>query len=70
MLDIRDLRFHDLRHEGATRLAEDGATIPQIQRATLHDSWSSLQRYVNLRRRGDRLDFAEAIANACAAVKP
>lgn len=70
VLDIHDLRFHDLRHEGATRLAEDGATIPQIQRTTLHDSWSSLQRYVNLRRRGDRLDFAEAIANACAAVKP
>ena len=64
VLDIHDLRFHDLRHEGATRLAEDGATIPQIQQYTLHDSWGSLQRYVNLRRRGDRLDFAKAIANA------
>nr|DAR31431.1 MAG TPA: Integrase [Caudoviricetes sp.] len=61
VLDIHDLRFHDLRHEGATRLAEDGATIPQMQRVTLHDSWSSLQRYVNLRRRGERLEFAEAI---------
>ena len=64
VLGIEDLRFHDLRHEAATRLAEDGATIPQIQRITLHDSWSSLQRYVNLRRRGDRLDFVEAMDKA------
>lgn len=64
ILGIKDLRFHDLRHEAVTRLAEDGATIPQIQRITLHDSWGSLQRYVNLRRRGGRLDFAEALAAA------
>ena len=64
VLDIPGLRFHDLRHEGATRAAEDGATIPQIQRLTLHDSWGSLQRYVNLRRRGGRLDFAEAMEAA------
>lgn len=64
ILGIDDLRFHDLRHEGATRLAEDGFTIPQIQRVTLHDSWNSLQRYVNRRQRPQRLDFAEAIAAA------
>ena len=61
VLGIADLRFHDLRHEGATRLAEDGLTIPQIQQITLHDSWGSLQRYVNPRRRPARLDFAEAM---------
>ena len=61
VLGIADLRFHDLRHEGATRLAEDGLTIPQIQQITLHDSWGSLQRYVNPRRRAERLDFAEAM---------
>lgn len=48
LLGIEDLRFHDLRHEGCSRLAEDGATIPQIQQVSLHESWSSLQRYVNL----------------------
>ena len=62
VLGIEDLRFHDLRHEAATRLAEDGATVPQIQRVTLHSSWGSLQRYVNLhRRRSGRLDFEEAL---------
>lgn len=58
VLGIEDLRFHDLRHEGASRLAEDGATIPEIQQVTLHESWSSLQVYVNLRgRRQRRVDF-------------
>ena len=64
MLGIQDLRFHDLRHEGATRLAENGLTIPQLQQHTLHESWSSLERYVQIRRRNSRLDFKEAIQNA------
>nr|UOP05315.1 tyrosine-type recombinase/integrase [Conchiformibius kuhniae] len=51
VLGIEDLRFHDLRHEASTRLAEDGLTIPQIQQITLHESWETLRRYVNLRRR-------------------
>ncbi|MHA3104798.1 tyrosine-type recombinase/integrase [Acinetobacter sp. ANC 3791] len=29
---ITDLRFHDLRHEAATRYAEDGFTIPSFKR--------------------------------------
>lgn len=61
ILNINDLRLHDLRHEGATRLAEDGLTIPQIQQVTLHESWGSLQLYVNITPRGDRLDYEEAM---------
>lgn len=61
VLGIEDLRFHDLRHEASTRLAEDGLTIPQIQQITLHESWETLRRYVNRRRRAERLDFAEAM---------
>lgn len=64
VLGIDDLRFHDLRHEGATRLAEDGATPPQMQMVTLHNTWASLERYVNLRKRPQRLEFDEAIKNA------
>lgn len=59
--NIDGLRFHDLRHEAATRYAEDGFTIPQLQTITLHSSWASLQRYTNLKKRGDRLDFVDAI---------
>ena len=58
---IEDLRFHDLRHEGATRYAEDGFTIPQLQTITLHESWNTLKRYVNLKKRGVRLEFDDAI---------
>ncbi|MFX8569879.1 tyrosine-type recombinase/integrase, partial [Acinetobacter baumannii] len=35
-LEIEDLRFHDLRHEAATRYAEDGFSIPKLQTITLH----------------------------------
>lgn len=64
VLGIDDLTFHDLRHEGATRLAEQGLTPPQIQKYTLHTSWKTLERYVNLRRRGDVLDFETALRGA------
>lgn len=66
ILGIKDLRLHDLRHEGATRLAEDSLTIPQIQQVTLHESWGSLQLYVNVEPRGERLDYEQAMLVACA----
>lgn len=66
MLGIDDLHFHDLRHEASTRLAEQGLTIPQMQQITLHDSWSSLQRYVNMKPRKTVLDFDEAMRVAIA----
>lgn len=58
ILGIDDLHFHDLRHEGASRIAEDGWTIPEIQRVTLHESWASLQVYVQMRtRKSGRVEF-------------
>jgi integrase len=70
ILDIKDLRFHDLRHEGATRLAENGYSIPQIQQVTLHDSWQSLQVYVDVTPRGQRLDYLDAMRIARAQLEP
>lgn len=61
MLGIEDLHFHDLRHEGCTRLAEQGLTVPQIQHFSLHDSWSSLQRYVSVQKREECLDFEDVV---------
>ena len=55
LLDIKDLHFHDLRHEGASRLFEMGWTIPQAASVTGHRSWQSLQRYSHLRQTGDKL---------------
>lgn len=64
LLGIKDLRFHDLRHEAATRLAEEGLTVPEIQQVTGHESWNSLQRYVNIKPRKTLLEFHEAMSEA------
>jgi integrase len=54
MLEIKDLHFHDLRHEGISRLFEMGRTIPQVAAVSGHRSWNSLQRYTHLRETGDK----------------
>jgi len=48
-LDIRDLRFHDLRHEATSRLFEAGFDIPEVSLVTGHKDWKMLQRYLNLK---------------------
>ena len=53
-LGIVDLRFHDLRHEGISRLFEMGRTIPQVAAVSGHRSWSSLKRYTHIRQTGDK----------------
>jgi integrase len=54
ILGIDDLHFHDLRHEGISRLFELGWTIPQVARVSGHRSWKSLQRYSHLKQLGDK----------------
>ena len=54
LLGIEDLHFHDLRHEGTSRLAEMGRTTPQLASATGHKSWKSLERYTHIHRAGDK----------------
>ncbi|MFX6761094.1 tyrosine-type recombinase/integrase [Acinetobacter baumannii] len=61
ILGIEGLRFHDLRHEGCTRLAEQGFTIPQIQQVSLHDSWGSLERYVSVKKRKKTMELDEVL---------
>ncbi|HMF26686.1 MAG TPA: site-specific integrase [Pseudolabrys sp.] len=53
-LGIDDLHFHDLRHEGVSRLFEIGKDIPRSALVSGHKSWSSLQRYAHIRRSGDK----------------
>jgi integrase len=56
VLDIDDLHFHDLRHEGVSRLFEVGRTIPQAASVSGHRSWQSLRRYTHLRQIGDKYE--------------
>lgn len=46
---IEDLHFHDLRHEGTTRLFEKGYDIPRVAIFTGHNDWKQLARYVQLK---------------------
>lgn len=48
-LRIDDLHFHDLRHEATSRLFEQGYSIEQVAAVTLHESWSELKRYTQLK---------------------
>lgn len=64
-LGIEDLHFHDLRHEGTSRLFEMGRTIPQAASVTGHRSWSSLQRYAHLRQTGDKYAGWSWIGRVC-----
>lgn len=48
-LSIPDLHLHDMRHEGASRLFEDGLQIEQVALITGHKSWNMLKRYTQLK---------------------
>lgn len=49
VLRIEDLHFHDLRHEGTSRLFEAGFSIQQVALVTGHKDWKMLKRYTHLR---------------------
>jgi integrase len=54
MLGIDGLHFHDLRHDGISRLFEMGWSIPHVAAVSGHRSWQSLKRYTHIRQRGDK----------------
>lgn len=47
--NIKNLHFHDLRHDGISRLFEAGYSIPEVAVVSGHKSWKHLQRYTNIR---------------------
>lgn len=53
-LEIEDLNFHDLRHEGVSRLFECGWDIPRVAGVSGHRNWDSLKRYTHMRGQGDK----------------
>lgn len=48
-LGIKDLTFHDLRHEAISRMFERGMTVEQVRAVSGHTSLDQLSRYVNLK---------------------
>jgi integrase len=48
-LAILDLTFHDLRHEGVSRLFEQGYGIEQVALVSGHRDWKMLARYTQIK---------------------
>ncbi len=48
-LGIEDLHFHDLRHDGVSRLFEAGLSIEQVALVSGHRDWSMLRRYTQIK---------------------
>lgn len=60
MPKIADLRFHDLRHTGITKLFWAGLKIEEVAQVSGHTNWAQLKRYTHIRpedvhRRWDEL---------------
>lgn len=55
---IDDLHFHDLRHEGISRLFERGLNIPEVAVVSGHRDFRMLARYTHLKAKdvGKKLD--------------
>lgn len=51
-LGIPDLHFHDLRHEGTSRLFEQGYEIQQVSLVNGHKDWRHLRRIYEPQARG------------------
>lgn len=48
MPQIEDLRFHDLRHSGITRLFQAGLKIEEVATISGHTNWAQLKRYTHI----------------------
>jgi len=59
---LSDLRFHDLRHTAATRMAQSGMPLSEIGRILGHSEPTTTYRYVNA-----NAETARRAANALAA---
>jgi integrase len=49
LLEIDDLRFHDLRHAAAAEFFRRGLSIQEVALLTGHRDWSQLKRYADIK---------------------
>lgn len=59
---LKDLRFHDLRHEAVSRFVEGGLSDQQVAAISGHKSMQMLRRYTHLRTE-DLVEELDAIAS-------
>jgi len=61
-LKLKDLRWHDLRHEATSRLFERGLGLQEVAAITGHKTWAMLRRYTHPR--------AEELARKLRGIRP
>ena len=59
-IGLKELRFHDLRHEAVSRFVEGGLSDQQVAAISGHKSMQMLKRYTHLRAE-DLVDQLDAI---------
>jgi len=64
-LRVIDLHFHDLRHEGASRLLEAGWPLHHVQEMLGHSSIDQTTTYLNVVAAGLRASMAKSDAARC-----
>ena len=62
MADVKNLRFHDLRHTGATRMVSAGVPITVVKQILNHASIQTTMRYAHTMREQE-IPAVEALAN-------
>ncbi len=53
---IDNLRFHDLRHEGISRLFEKGLSVPEVALVSGHRDFRMLARYTHMKAENIKLN--------------
>jgi integrase len=48
-LGLKNLRFHDLRHEAISRLFERGWSVAEVAAVSGHKTWTQLRRYTQIK---------------------
>lgn len=62
LANVKNLRFHDLRHTGATRMVAAGVPLPVVKQILNHASIQTTMRYAHTMREQEIL-AVEALAN-------
>jgi integrase len=66
---INNRHFHDLRHEGTSRLFEAGYQIPEVSLCTGHKDWAMLKRYTQLKAVVRNIPVVEATLTVAQALR-
>ena len=62
LANVKNLRFHDLRHTGATRMVDAGVPLPVVKQILNHANIQTTMRYAHTMREQE-ISAVEALAN-------